>query len=94
MKMNIDGAVITPVISKALRDLQEDCGGPYMDSIDDAIDLILAFSSDSAENITSDGVLHTIQNLRFVAKHIELLMGNDVFFKQSKTETDDTEGKQ
>lgn len=90
MKMNIDGAVITPVISKALRDLQDDLGGPYMDSIDDAIDLILAFSSDSGENITSDAVLHTIQNLRFVAKHIEMLMGNEVFFKQSKLESDET----
>ena len=90
MKMNIDGAVMTPIISKALRDLQEDCGGPYMDAIDDAIDLILALSSDSGENITSDGVLHTIQNLRFVSKHIEMLMGNEVFFKQPKTESDDT----
>ncbi len=89
MKMNIDGAVMTPVISKALRDLQTDCGTPYMDSIDDAIDLILAFSSDSSENITSEAVLHTIQNLRFVAKHIEMLMGNDVFFKQPKTESDE-----
>ncbi len=94
MKMNIDGAVITPVVSAALRDLQQSLGSDYMDVIDDAIDLILAFSSRSTEKITSDDVLQTIQNLRFVTKNIERLMGHEVFFHQDKSEDNGTDEEQ